>query len=617
MKKLLTVLIILTAFSFTSRVYSGDRMMLVEFFTSSTCGPCAANNPVMTAFVNSVSADMLAAIGFHMNWPSPGNDPMYLYNTADNTTRRGYYSVNAIPAGFFDGLISIPLPYSQTNLQSYFDQRKNILSPVTIILRDSTFGDSVQVRVGVLCETYIDNTMATLQVGVIEENIHYSSPPGTNGETDFNWVMRKMLPNAGGTQINLIPGTYSEYVFKYKMDPIWVANKIKNIAYVQASSKEILNAAKALSNFSLMTNPSFLTVSQGTAAAKTFKVKIPYVASGYTSPVTFTADIQPATTGITATFPSGTTISNFPDSLSVQVSTTASVPAGTYKIVLTGTSASGKMHKICADLLVGKNYVTIRTSNNIPDISVDNVTYTGSKLFNWDINSNHTIKAVSPYTISATRYVFVNWSDAGDTTHTITVNSNTSTYTANYKTQFRVLGTLQPSGIPATVNGGNQYFDSASSPTISVSPTTVSYNGKTYYFNRWVGVGNGSYTGTNPSFQLSGFSNPVTQVAIFDTINTGISQIGTEIPKKYDLFQNYPNPFNPSTKINFDIAKYAPVKLEVYDITGRLVYTLVNANLEAGKYEYTLNAASNPSGVYFYKLQAGDFVSVRRMILVK
>ncbi|MDD5360980.1 MAG: T9SS type A sorting domain-containing protein [Ignavibacteria bacterium] len=617
MKKLFTVLFIFLTFSLSYKGFAGDRMMLIEFFTSSTCGPCAANNPIMTAFVNSQNPEMLAAIGFHMNWPSPGNDPMFLFNQNDNNARRTYYGVNAIPAGFFDGgLNPLTSPYSQSALQGLFDARKNILSPVTIILRDSTFGDSVLVRVRVLCETYLSSTAATLQVGVLEENIHYSTPPGTNGETDFNWVMRAMLPSAGGTAITLIPGSDNEYVFRYKMNPLWVANKIKNIAYVQSTNTEILNAAKTLSNFSLMTVPSYMSVPQGQASNRTFKVKIPYVASGYNSPVTFTASVEPVTSGISVSFPSGSTISGFPDSLTVQVNSTASVSNGTYKIILTGTSASGKIHKVAADLLVGKNYVTIRTSNNIPNLIIDDTTYTGSKLFNWNINSTHNLRAVSPITVSATRYMFTNWSDAGDTAHTITINANTSIYTANYKTQFRLLGNVQPAGIPATVVGGNTYYDTAAAITVSASPHSIQFNGKMYYFNRWVGVGNGSYTGSNQSFQVT-MLNPITQIAIYDTINTGITRLGTEIPMKFELYQNYPNPFNPETKIKFDIAKNAPVKLEVFDITGKLINSIVNANLEPGKYEFTLNAQSNPSGTYFYKLEAGDYRMTKRMILIK
>ena len=129
MKKLFSLLVIVTVLmSLIQTTNAGDRMMLIEFFTSSTCGPCASNNPILTAYMNSADQERIAAIGFHMNWPGAGNDPMYLHNPTDNTTRRTYYSVNAIPAGFFDGLISVPLPYNQSTFQSYYDLKKNIIN---------------------------------------------------------------------------------------------------------------------------------------------------------------------------------------------------------------------------------------------------------------------------------------------------------------------------------------------------------------------------------------------------------------------------------------------------------------------------------------------------------
>ncbi|MFZ4591409.1 MAG: T9SS type A sorting domain-containing protein [Ignavibacteria bacterium] len=617
MKKLFTFFALVTTFLVLfNTTEAGDRMMLIEFFTSSTCGPCASNNPILTAFMNTADPEKIAAIGFHMNWPAPGNDPMYLYNSTDNTTRRTYYGVNAIPAGFFDGLISIPLPYSQSNFQSYFDSRKNILSPVTIIVRDSTYGDSVLVRVNVLCETYLNNPNVVLYMAVYEDLISYASPPGTNGEKDFHTVMRKMLPTASGTPITLTPGYIKEFTYRYKMDPIWNANRMKNLVYIQGADKEILNAAVKLSNFSLLTTKSFFSVTQGQASTNNFKVKIPYVSSGFNSPVTFTSEIQPTNAGVTVAFPSGTTISNFPDSLSVQVSTTASVPIGTYKVILTGTSASGKVHKISVDVLVGKNYVTVKTSNNQLNVKVDNVTYTGASLFNWDINSSHTLQAISPQINGNTRYVFTNWSNSGDTTQTINVSSTISEYTSNFKTQYKLLGSVQPSGIPVTVVGSNTFYDSSTVLTVSTTPFSLQYNGKTYYFNRWMGAGIGSYTGNNRYIQLT-MNNPINQIAFYDTINTSITKLGSEIPSKYDLYQNYPNPFNPTTNIKFDILRNGLVKLEVYDITGRNINTLVNGKLEAGKYEFNMNASYLPSGVYFYKLETESFTMTRRMVLLK
>lgn len=97
----------------------------------------------------------------------------------------------------------------------------------------------------------------------------------------------------------------------------------------------------------------------------------------------------------------------------------------------------------------------------------------------------------------------------------------------------------------------------------------------------------------------------------------GITPIGTNVPTKFDLLQNYPNPFNPVTNIKFDIAKTGLVKLSVYDITGRQVAELINGEIQAGSYNYDFNASNLASGIYFYKLEAGNFNSIKKMILVK
>ena len=89
------------------------------------------------------------------------------------------------------------------------------------------------------------------------------------------------------------------------------------------------------------------------------------------------------------------------------------------------------------------------------------------------------------------------------------------------------------------------------------------------------------------------------------------------LPSKFYLCQNYPNPFNPSTKIEYSIPKTSFVTLKVYDILGREVATLVNEEKSGGKYEVEFNGNGLSSGIYFYKLQAGNYTSVKIMILIK
>lgn len=97
----------------------------------------------------------------------------------------------------------------------------------------------------------------------------------------------------------------------------------------------------------------------------------------------------------------------------------------------------------------------------------------------------------------------------------------------------------------------------------------------------------------------------------------GIEPVSNEIPNVYRLYTNYPNPFNPVTKIKFDIVKNTNAKLYVYDILGRVVETLVNGDLTAGKYEVSFDGSSFSSGVYFYRLETNDFTDTKKMLMIK
>jgi len=89
------------------------------------------------------------------------------------------------------------------------------------------------------------------------------------------------------------------------------------------------------------------------------------------------------------------------------------------------------------------------------------------------------------------------------------------------------------------------------------------------------------------------------------------------IPDKYSLEQNYPNPFNPSTKIRYQLPKETKVTIKIYDILGAEVISLVDENKEPGYYEVEFNGIDLSSGIYIYRMIAGDFVAVKKMILLR
>jgi len=89
------------------------------------------------------------------------------------------------------------------------------------------------------------------------------------------------------------------------------------------------------------------------------------------------------------------------------------------------------------------------------------------------------------------------------------------------------------------------------------------------------------------------------------------------IPLAYKLDQNYPNPFNPSTKIDYELKEAGFVSLKVFNILGQVVTTLAAGKQEAGKHQVTFDASQLSSGVYLYQITAGNFVAIKKMVLMK
>ncbi len=98
---------------------------------------------------------------------------------------------------------------------------------------------------------------------------------------------------------------------------------------------------------------------------------------------------------------------------------------------------------------------------------------------------------------------------------------------------------------------------------------------------------------------------------------TTIDENTIDYPNRFYLSQNYPNPFNPSTKITFALPKAETVKIDVFNIRGQKIETLLNQHMKAGIHEVEFNAENLSSGIYFYRIEAGEFQDVKKMILIR
>lgn len=101
------------------------------------------------------------------------------------------------------------------------------------------------------------------------------------------------------------------------------------------------------------------------------------------------------------------------------------------------------------------------------------------------------------------------------------------------------------------------------------------------------------------------------------TVSLSTQNPAANVPTINNLAQNYPNPFNSSTSINFSIARSGVTRLALYDLQGRMVQSLIDRELTAGKHSILLDGAALPAGLYFCRLEAGIYHSVRKVVLVK
>jgi hypothetical protein len=247
MKKCILFFLVAVLLGLSNQLFAQARkFVLIEHFTSSTCAPCAAQNPFLQALLV-VNRGSVQHIAYHVNWPSPGNDPMYAYNPTDINARKNYYGVNSVPDCFMEGNVYHGGPAGIT--QSMLNDVSTDPSPIRITVKETSNGVARTVVVKVFTLAEIPTGTYKLRAAVCEKLKHYSSPPGTNGERDFPDVFRKGLPNStGDTYTPAAIGDSVVFTYNYNLDmATWDTTQIYTIAYVQnESTKEVVNSGSSI-----------------------------------------------------------------------------------------------------------------------------------------------------------------------------------------------------------------------------------------------------------------------------------------------------------------------------------------------------------------------------------
>lgn len=227
-----------------------QRLVLLEEFTSSTCGPCAAANPTIVSRLQQ-NPDKFTAIFYHVGWPSPGNDPMYLHNPQESNARVSYYSVSAVPHSVLDGnyYSGHPNGWNMTTITN----RQAVPSPCEINLQHylNTTQDTIFLNMLIKPTAALGGNQLVAHNVVIEKYIHFNTAPGTNGEKDFYNVMKKMLPGSGGTSLpsSMAPGDYFIIQTSWKLANVYDKNQLAAVGFVQNNAtKEVFQSANSSTN---------------------------------------------------------------------------------------------------------------------------------------------------------------------------------------------------------------------------------------------------------------------------------------------------------------------------------------------------------------------------------
>jgi hypothetical protein len=251
------------------------KTVLLEDFANVSCVPCVISNKIIENLTrHTYGTSKLIAVKFPTNFPAP-NDPFYLANKPDCDSRISYYNVFFAPNTVIDG-IERPISTDSLDIKASVDLRLSDLPRFSLNIKDSISSADyfIDVNVKVIpkyfpqSKTVNVNTTNSISVNfeldletspinfddlvlhtvVTETEIEFATPPGSNGETKFYDVMRKMLPSNAGESLSTLgitgEGSFSRQI---PVSPAWNSNNLNAVVYIQnKSTKEVLQAGSTL-----------------------------------------------------------------------------------------------------------------------------------------------------------------------------------------------------------------------------------------------------------------------------------------------------------------------------------------------------------------------------------
>jgi hypothetical protein len=543
-----------------------QRLVMLEEFTSATCGPCVSKNSQFWSW-QTANPDKFTSIYYHVNWPAAG-DPMNLANPGEVATRVSYYMPPT----------SMYVPYSVLDGNYYngsaggwtmttVNTRYAVPSPFEIQVQHkvSAGQDTVFSTMLVKCTQNIATSMTAHNV-IIEKWIHFNSAPcaSSNGERDFYNVMKKMLPGSSGTTLpsNMVAGDYVLLEGVWKAGLVYDFTQIASIGFVQdKGTKEIYQTANSTAG------PLVLPYNTDVQAIEVLNV-LPKTCKNKLSPwVKVRNNGNNAVTSLTIKYKiNDGTLNTFTwnGSLPSMQKAVIALPEYSFDILAQNTltvytmSPNNIADQYPKNDTLAFNFIPSAISTN--QVKVALRTDNNPSETTWEIKNslNVVIASGGPYPEANKLYQ--------------------QTYTLPQADCYSFIITDTGGDGICCTNGNGGYEVSSNGTTIKQGGTF----GYTESCEFWM-------------------ESPV-----------GLAEMNINNPMVV-----YPNPFDGSAKVSFYLKNTNEVKMNLYTALGQLLYSRSLGTMNAGQHETLLEGQNLKQGVYILQLQTGLEVYSRKVSVVR
>ena len=545
-----------------------SRLAFVESFTQHNCGPCAAQNPSLTAVTHS-NPHLHSTVKWVVTWPGANNDPRHHFNSPANLARRTYYGISGVPTTIVGGNVFNGQPGGvNVGMMQNENAKPNMMNfDISQTISGGNFDVSVDATV--IKDPGIPNL--TMQVAVVQDELHYASPTGSNGEKDFYDIMRYVIPDINGTVLTSGVGNVTTVSGQVAIDPIFYESFVHVTAWVQDdNSQEVFAVSK---------NAGIYLCADGTAITPT---------------------------------PSVTEASCAGNDGGISLNIQGGMAPYSYNW------SSGETTQIIMGKSSGDYTVTVSDANGcsfempiqIPEKPAPNVVVAG---YDPSCDGDSDGEIVTFVAGGATPYTYA-W-NTGATTKDLS-NVTPGLYTlamtdADGCVINRAITINNPSQVSATAA-----MDSPDNGTNNGMATVTATGGTHPYTYEW---------NTNPAqttatateltsgtydITITDYNGCETTASVTVDSNVGIEDLLSAGVNKLNI---YPNPSKGAFTVDVELAKFDDVQVSIYDVNGRIAYQFTRTGVSV--FQEQVNLENVSAGIYTLKIRTSQGVGYQRVVI--